>query len=71
MFDDEMLLSGKSGKKNLLKTIWINNLYGEVDSSLIVSEILTKATDTKELALDKMNASINTLGMCHIYCNGR
>lgn len=66
MFDDEMFRSGKAGKEEFIKN-YMDNLYGEGDSSLIVSEILTKATDNaKELALDKMNASINTLGM-YIY----
>ena len=44
MFDDEMFLSGKSGKEEFIKN-YMDNLYGEGDSSLIVSEILTKATD--------------------------
>lgn len=41
-----------------------NSLFEQGDSSLSVSEILTLATDNaKELVLDKINASINTLGM--------
>ena len=44
MFDDEMFRSGKAGKEEFIKN-YMDNLYGEGDSSLIVSEILTKATD--------------------------
>ena len=68
--EDQFKVPDPSGELSN-KEYWIKNkieaLFDESNNSLNVSELITLATDNaKELVLDKINASVDTLGM-YIY----